>query len=107
MKTWIELREPGCVPERKGAFTTLAQLKAFLIEIFDRRPTALVTVVTIHEGGPSFQDGPECLEMMDGRQRRRAERHRQSTKHAWQFPVLKRHRALMTERMAEVKPNRN
>lgn len=97
MKTWIELREPGCVPERKGAFTTPAQLKAFLIELFDCRPTALVTVVMIHSEGPDFQDGPECLEMMDGRQRKRAERHRQNTKQAWQFPVLKHHRALLTE----------
>lgn len=81
--TWIELREPGKVPQRKGPFTTRDMLKRFLIELFDARPAALVSVVTMHSSGPEFQDGPECLQMMDGRQRSRAAKHRKNTAAAW------------------------
>jgi len=84
--TWIELREPGMVPERKGPFNTPVHLKQFLIELFDVRPAALVSVMTMHSSGPSFEDGPQVLEMMDGRQRHRAERHRRNTEAAWQAP---------------------
>ena len=71
------------VPERKGRFKTPAEIKAFLIELFDCRPAALVSVVTIYPDGPHFDDGPEYLEIMDGRQRYRAARHRESTAAAW------------------------
>lgn len=83
MKTWIELREPGKVPERKGAFLATEQVKAFLIEVFEHRPSALVTVVTLHADGPSFEDGPEWLEILDRRQAHRAARHRRNTAQAW------------------------
>lgn len=83
MKDWIELREPGRVPERKGPFTTPTMLKGFLVELFKCRPAALVSVVTCDFAGPEFQDGPECLEMMDRRYRHLAKRHRESSAAAW------------------------
>lgn len=83
MTTWVELREPGKVPQRKGSFQTPCQLKAFLIELFDSRTSALVTVIEVMESGIVLQDGPECLEVMDGRQRHRAARHRANTAAAW------------------------
>lgn len=79
---WIILREPGCVPQRKGPFRA-TDIKAFLLEVFDARPSAHVTVLTLSEGGPGVQDGPECLEMIDRRYRQRAARHRQTTRAAW------------------------
>lgn len=80
---WIEMREPGGAPERKGPFNDGEHLKQFLIELFDHRPSALVTVIFMHPCGPSLQDGPECLEMMDGRCRNRASRHRANSAAAW------------------------
>jgi hypothetical protein len=71
---WLELREPGCVPERKGSFLrgTLART---LREFMDARPEAKITVVTLSTDGPAFQDAPEALMMADWRSRRRALRH--------------------------------
>ena len=97
METWIELREPGRVPVRKGPFNRPADLKKFLIELFDYRQSALVTVVTLHDSGPEFQDGPECLEMMDGRQHRRARRHRENSAAAWRAPPRRVPMVAMTE----------
>ena len=82
-ETWIEIREPGKVPMRKGAFYKPESLKQFLIELFAHRPSALISVVTFHSSGPHFQDGPECLEQMDGRQKHRAARHRKNSAAAW------------------------
>lgn len=84
-RTWFILREPGKVPERKGPFRA-TQVREFLIELFDARPTALVTVLSIVNGYPDVQDGPECLEMIDGRYRARAARHRANTDAAWRTP---------------------
>lgn len=81
--SWIELREPGCTPVRKGPFKEPKHLKAFLIELFNGRKSALVTVMSISTSGPDFQDGPECLEMMDRRYRGLAARHRANTAEAW------------------------
>lgn len=81
--TWIILREPGKVPELKGAFRP-DQVKPFLVELTTFRQSALITVLTIDEHGrPSVQDGPECLEMLDGRFTNRAARHRAKTAAAW------------------------
>lgn len=63
---WLELREPGWVPERKGPWL-LHGLASILREFMAVRPTAYITVVTIGHDGPSFQDGPEALQMADGR----------------------------------------
>jgi hypothetical protein len=76
--TWFILREPGCVPELKGPFEP-SQVKGFLLELFSERRTAFVTVLTLGEGCPTVQDGPECLEMLDRRFRFRAARHRERT----------------------------
>lgn len=81
--TWFILREPRCVPELKGPFAP-ANVKGFLIELMEARPTAFITVLTMHEGIPSVQDGPECLEMSDARYRRRASIHRRNTRAAKQ-----------------------
>lgn len=65
-RTWFELREPGCVPERKGPIRPDG-VASFLRELFKHRPQAYVTVITMGQDGPSLQDGPECLQMFDGR----------------------------------------
>lgn len=78
-KTWLILREPRRVPERKGPFTPEA-LAATLREFMDARPSAFITVLTC-EGNPEVQDGPECLEMIDARSKKTAATHR-ATSHA-------------------------
>lgn len=83
-RVWFILREPGCVPQRKGPFRH-EQVKAFLRSLLSERPTALVTVLRISDGEPDVQDGPECLEMIDGRLRSIAARHRETTKAAWRM----------------------
>lgn len=82
LDTWFILREPGCVPERKGPIPS-AMCKKFVIELMEARPNALITVLTLAESGPLVQDGPEFLMMLDLRQRGRARRHIASTKAAF------------------------
>lgn len=82
---WLILREPHCVPERKGPWP--AKMTAQVLrEFMDARSGAFITVLTIgHDGGPIVQDGPECLEMIDGRSMPRAERHRASSAAAFAY----------------------
>lgn len=81
--TWIILREPGCVPQRKGPFPS-RNFKATLREFMEARPRAFITVLTWHPAlGPEVEDGPQCLEIMDGRYRNIANHHRESTRHAF------------------------
>jgi hypothetical protein len=75
--TWIELREPGCVPERKGPLRP-ETVAGFLREVFAVRPSAYVTVITMGHDGPLLQDGPECLQMLDGRSMSVGRRHIQT-----------------------------
>ena len=80
--TWFILREPGRVPELKSASNSHAM--AFLRDLMEVRPAAIITVLTIDEDRvPMVQDGPECLEMLSSRHRGRARRHRASTKAAF------------------------
>jgi hypothetical protein len=65
-KFWLELREPGCVPKRKGAFPK-GTMAATLREFMRARSAAFITVVTIGQDGPDFADAPETLQMLDGR----------------------------------------
>lgn len=71
---WLELREPRCVPERKGPWPR-ADLARVLREFMDARPRAFITVVTWGDEGPAFYDAPECLSVCDGRSKARARRH--------------------------------
>jgi hypothetical protein len=82
--TWLILREPGKVPERKGPFGYIP-LADTLREFMAARPSALITVLTWENesAGPLVQDGPECLEMIDQRSASVARRHRASTRAAW------------------------
>lgn len=73
-KFWIELREPGRVPERKGEFP-IPGMSKILREFMDARPTAFLTVVTIGYTGPDFQHGPEALQMADARSMERGRKH--------------------------------
>ncbi len=73
--TWLILREPGCVPERKGPFPPQT-LAATLREFMDARPSAFITVVEIHGPEISVEDGPQCLEILDGRSAATAAKHR-------------------------------
>jgi hypothetical protein len=77
-KFWLELREPGNVPIRKGPFRQ-RDMATTLREFIDARPRALISVVTIGNDGPWFEDAPQALEIIDGRSRSVAERHRQSS----------------------------
>lgn len=79
---WLELREPGRVPERKGSWPH-RQLAKVLREFMDARPTAFISVVTISHDGPHFEDGPEALMMADGRSMSTARKHLASTKRAF------------------------
>lgn len=79
---WLILREPGKVPERKGSFRQ-EYLATTLREFMVARPTAFITVLRLSEAGPDVQDGPECLEMLDGRTTSTAAKHRASTRAAF------------------------
>lgn len=84
--TWFILREPGCVPQLKGPFPP-EQVKPFLVELTTFRQDALITVLRLGDDGmPDVQDGPECLEILDGRLRARAARHRARSAEAWRSP---------------------
>lgn len=75
-RVWIELREPGLVPDLKGPFPSGPKVISFLREVFRERPTAYATVITLdYEGRPLLQDGPEYLMVADGRSMRSAARH--------------------------------
>lgn len=78
------MREPGCVPVRKGPFHSTQQVKDFLIEVFDCSSNALTAVINVYaDGGIDIEDGPQWLEIADGRQRHRASRNRASTRTAF------------------------
>lgn len=84
---WLILREPGCVPERKGSWPA-SMMASVLREFMEARPMAFITVLTLgHSGDPIVQDGPECLEMIDGRSAPRAARHRESSRAAFAVNV--------------------
>jgi hypothetical protein len=88
-QTWFILREPGCVPQRKGPFRA-GQAKAFLLELMECRPHAFITVLLLGGGdGPVVEDAPEWLEIADGRYRHRARRHRASSAAAFAAAVRK------------------
>lgn len=73
---WVVIRDPGCVPDLKGPFRPV-QVAPFLREVFECRPRSFVEVLTVTHGGiVSVQDGPECLEMTDGRSAPIARKHR-------------------------------
>lgn len=80
-KFWLELREPRCVPECKGPWPS-DRVAAILREFMAARPQAYITVVTIDEEGPEFRDGPETLQMADGRSMSTGSRHIQRTREA-------------------------
>jgi hypothetical protein len=79
---WLELREPNCVPERKGPFHSHTRATV-LREFMEARPSAFISVVTLSHDGPDFQDGPECLMMADGRSTKTALKHIESSKSAY------------------------
>lgn len=80
---WLEIREPNCVPRRKGPFKP-ATLAATLREFMDAWPKSLITVVTFDAyGRPDFQDAPEALMMADGRSKERARRHIETSRSAF------------------------
>lgn len=70
---WIEAREPGCVPDRKGPFN--GKLAPVLREFMAARPAAYLTVVNWGHDGPLFRDGPEALQMSDARSMETGRRH--------------------------------
>lgn len=80
---WLILREPRCVPVRKGPFPVRGLAKT-LREFMAARPRAFITVLSLSEAAwPSVQDGPECLEMLDRRSASVARGNRASTRAAF------------------------
>lgn len=65
-KSWIVIRDPQCVPDVKGPFAP-GDVAPFLREVFAARPFSYVEVVSIEDGAILVQDGPEALQMLDGR----------------------------------------
>jgi len=83
---WLELREPGCSPVRKGSWA-LRDMARVLREFMEARPRAFITVITVDaDGHPDLQDGPEALMVADGRSIPTARRHWKTTRAA--FPTL-------------------
>lgn len=78
---WLEIREPGCVPQRKGSWP-LGQTAAILREFMAAWPNAYITVVTIGHDGPDFEDGPEALQMADARSMATGTKHIKRTRAA-------------------------
>lgn len=78
IKTWVIIRDPGCVPDKNGPFPP-SRVAAFLRLAMHARPYSYIEVVTAHfdEGNCEItvQDGPECLQMLDGRSMAGARRH--------------------------------
>ncbi len=63
---WLELRNPGEVPTRKGSWP-IDQMKAVLKEFMKANPRAFISIVTISHDGPWFEDAPEALCILDRR----------------------------------------
>lgn len=78
---WLVLHEPGCVPERKGPWPDHL-FRATLREFLAARPTAYVTVLTVDDGEPHVQHGPEALQMADARSMSVGSRHNAQTRAA-------------------------
>lgn len=72
---WVVIRDPGCVPDLKGPFLD-SQIADFLREVFKHRQQSFVEVVTVHDSGIDVQDGPEALDVIDGRSAPVARAHR-------------------------------
>src|SRR5690606_21691982 len=63
---WLSLREPGCIPDRKGPWPK-DQTAKVLREFIAERQTAYIDYITIGDDGPLIEHGPEVLQMVDGR----------------------------------------
>lgn len=99
-KFWLILREPGCVPDLKGPWPH-ASTKMVLREFLEARPSAFVTVLSWGDGGyPIVQDGPQCLEMLDGRSRYTAQRHRETSAAAFMIEREEKWRANFSRRLS-------
>lgn len=64
---WMLVRDPGCVPERKGPYLkvdTAARIREFM----RARPFSFLSILTIDQSGrPLIEDAPEVLQTLDGR----------------------------------------
>lgn len=77
---WLVLREPRKSPELKGPFRSgIMPLAHTLREFMADRPRSLITVLTITSSGPLVEDGPQALEIADGRSHPVAANHRRSS----------------------------
>ncbi|GCA49288.1 hypothetical protein KGO5_01731 [Sinorhizobium sp. KGO-5] len=79
---WIAVQEPGKVLARKGPFRTKYMART-LREFMGALPGAILTVVTIDDGEPWFEDVPTALLLLDGRSRPRCRRHWASSRKAF------------------------
>lgn len=76
-RVWVIIRDVGCVPDRKGPFRRDTILP-FLREAFAARPGSYIDVLTISDGVPDIQHGPEYLQQADGRSMSVGRRHNAS-----------------------------
>jgi len=64
---WMLVRDPGCIPERKGPYLK-ADTAARIREFMRARPFSFLSILTVDQSGqPSIADGPEVLQSLDGR----------------------------------------
>lgn len=79
---WLSLREPGCIPQRKGPWA-IAKTVEILREFIAGRPTAYIDYITVDSSGcPEIQHGPEVLQMADGRSMSTGRKHNQRVREA-------------------------
>jgi hypothetical protein len=72
-RSWIFVRNVGCVPERKGPFEG-KRIAEFVRELMAVRPYSFIEVVSLYDG-PNVEDGPTYLMQMDGRSTPTATKH--------------------------------
>lgn len=79
---WLSLREPGCVPVRKGPWST-DKTAEILREVIAARPTAYIDYIWLDSlGEPQIEHGPEVLQMQDGRSMSVGRKHNQRVREA-------------------------
>jgi hypothetical protein len=78
---WLEVREPGKAPERKGSWPSRL-LASMLREAIAARPEAYITVLRLSHDGPQIQDGAEALQMADARSMSVGAKHMKRTREA-------------------------
>lgn len=79
---WLIVREPGCVPDRKGPFI-IADTAKVLREFMAANPTAFIDYLTVGpDGSPDVEHGPLVLQYTDGRSMSVGRKHNERVREA-------------------------